>query len=235
MWRRVALARTEISEERIASIIRMERISAQVTATVVPSSLILSTLMMEAMFFRNVGSCESHTASHPRRRHSSRFWLVYERVTPRCKVALTESRYEISPYELFPGRKLIIRAVTASDVVMSLVVSCWGGSGLVENPWTAGLTLNQWSMDLDAVHMFVTRWHTHTVIAARSVGELMTYGCNWWLKISGVDLWHQTGDRNRRKERTVITEGERCWDVYYWIETQGVAVLVWKYRKNRRT
>jgi hypothetical protein len=60
----VALARTDVSEERIASIIRMKIIielgttlavtrncylQLLVTATVVPSALILSVLMMEAM------------------------------------------------------------------------------------------------------------------------------------------------------------------------------------------
>jgi hypothetical protein len=53
MWRRVTLVRTDVSEERIASI-RAKRISAGVhqllvTANVVPSSLILFTLMMEAI------------------------------------------------------------------------------------------------------------------------------------------------------------------------------------------
>jgi hypothetical protein len=49
-WRRLALVRTDVSEERIISIIRVERISEVVstvlqllvTANVVPSSLILS-------------------------------------------------------------------------------------------------------------------------------------------------------------------------------------------------
>jgi hypothetical protein len=73
MWRRVALVRTDVSDERIASITMMERISKLgatltassnwttlrgntfnvfrllVTANVVPTSLILYTLMMEAI------------------------------------------------------------------------------------------------------------------------------------------------------------------------------------------
>jgi hypothetical protein len=66
MWRRVALGRTEVLEERIASIIRVRRISELettlavtsncsnvlqliATANTVPSYLILSTLMMEAI------------------------------------------------------------------------------------------------------------------------------------------------------------------------------------------
>jgi hypothetical protein len=48
MLRRVALVRTEVSHELIASIIRM-RIIGELGTTVVPASLILLTLMMEAM------------------------------------------------------------------------------------------------------------------------------------------------------------------------------------------
>jgi hypothetical protein len=48
MWRRVALVGTDVSEERIAWIIRVTRINAIVTANSVPGSLIL-TLMMEAI------------------------------------------------------------------------------------------------------------------------------------------------------------------------------------------
>jgi hypothetical protein len=43
----VALVRTDVSEERIASIIRVNKLL--VIANVVPSSLILSTLMIEVM------------------------------------------------------------------------------------------------------------------------------------------------------------------------------------------
>jgi hypothetical protein len=60
MRRRVALARTDILVERITSIIRVKRISELETTTIavtgklldsanVPSSLILFTLMMEAI------------------------------------------------------------------------------------------------------------------------------------------------------------------------------------------
>jgi hypothetical protein len=58
----MALARRAVSE-RIASIIRMKRISELVAIIDVPSSLILSTLMMEEIrSFENVGSYTSHTA-----------------------------------------------------------------------------------------------------------------------------------------------------------------------------
>jgi hypothetical protein len=82
MLRRVALVRTDVSEERKASI-RVTRIGELgstpavtsnrctlrrnvrrllVTASVVPSSPILVTWMKEAKFLRNVGSYKSHAA-----------------------------------------------------------------------------------------------------------------------------------------------------------------------------
>jgi hypothetical protein len=67
MLRRVALVRTDVSEECIASIIREKRISELGTLAAllpVPSSLILVTLMMEAL-------CSSETSVITRvtRRH----------------------------------------------------------------------------------------------------------------------------------------------------------------------
>jgi hypothetical protein len=50
MLRRVALIRTDVSEEPSASFIRVTRVRwSLVMANVVPSSLILVTLMMEAL------------------------------------------------------------------------------------------------------------------------------------------------------------------------------------------
>jgi hypothetical protein len=49
MLRRVALVRTDVSEEPSASFIRVTRISELVAACVVPSSPILVTLMKEAL------------------------------------------------------------------------------------------------------------------------------------------------------------------------------------------
>jgi hypothetical protein len=83
MLRHVALVRTDVLEKLSASFIKVTRIGELgtmlavpvrqllVTASVVPSSLILVTLMKDAKFLRNVGSYKSHTAWHPRRRHSS--------------------------------------------------------------------------------------------------------------------------------------------------------------------
>jgi hypothetical protein len=47
----VALVRTDFSEERIASITRVEKISELVTANAVPRSLILCILVMESIIF----------------------------------------------------------------------------------------------------------------------------------------------------------------------------------------
>jgi hypothetical protein len=47
MLRRVTLVRTDVSEDHIASIIRVERISELVTTNFFPSSLILLSLTME--------------------------------------------------------------------------------------------------------------------------------------------------------------------------------------------
>jgi hypothetical protein len=58
-------------DETIASIIRV--LQFLVPANIVPTSLILFALMMEATFIRNIGSYKSHAASH-HRRHNSSAW-----------------------------------------------------------------------------------------------------------------------------------------------------------------
>jgi hypothetical protein len=58
MWRRVALWRTDVSEERIASII-------------IVTIGVLGTMLA---VISNVGIYKSHMASHPRIRYSSRAW-----------------------------------------------------------------------------------------------------------------------------------------------------------------
>jgi hypothetical protein len=63
MWRPVAFVRTEVSEELIASNIKMERISELGTTLAVTSSR--STLRITWFF------AVWYKASHPRRRHSS--------------------------------------------------------------------------------------------------------------------------------------------------------------------
>jgi hypothetical protein len=74
-WHHVALFRTDILEEGIASIIKMERIievrafshsvaQLLVTANIVPSSLILSTLMMEAVHSSETSVLTRVTSRH---------------------------------------------------------------------------------------------------------------------------------------------------------------------------
>jgi hypothetical protein len=77
MRRRGAVVRTDISENHVASIIRVERIRELRTTLAIYSKW--STLRISSQradgggdtFIRIFGSYKSHTASHPRRRHSS--------------------------------------------------------------------------------------------------------------------------------------------------------------------
>jgi hypothetical protein len=64
----VALVRTEVSEEKVASIIRVTRIGEPGTTLVVASNR--STLRSDT-FLRNVGSYENHMAQHRRNQHFS--------------------------------------------------------------------------------------------------------------------------------------------------------------------
>jgi hypothetical protein len=68
MWRRVYLVWTDVSEERIASIFRVEKSESE------GRWLVRGFFSHEDegdTFFRNVGSYKIYTAPHPRRRHSS--------------------------------------------------------------------------------------------------------------------------------------------------------------------
>jgi hypothetical protein len=62
MWRRIDLVWTDVSEERIASIFRVEKPESEEPAWAGGS---------RRMFLRNVGSHKIYTAPHPRRRYSS--------------------------------------------------------------------------------------------------------------------------------------------------------------------
>jgi hypothetical protein len=71
MLRRVGLVITDVSEELCISIISVTRIGELgTTLAVVPSSQSCHPDDEVAKFLRNVGSYKSHTAQHPRRRHS---------------------------------------------------------------------------------------------------------------------------------------------------------------------
>jgi hypothetical protein len=66
MWRRVYIVWTDISEERISSIFRVQKSASEEPAWAgdYPEDA-------GDTFFRNVGSHKIYTAPHPRRRHSS--------------------------------------------------------------------------------------------------------------------------------------------------------------------
>jgi hypothetical protein len=71
MLRRVALVRTDVSEEPSASIIRVIRIGELGTTLAGTSNRRKLRRKSLSTFLRNVGSYKSHTAQQPRRRHSS--------------------------------------------------------------------------------------------------------------------------------------------------------------------
>jgi lipopolysaccharide/colanic/teichoic acid biosynthesis glycosyltransferase len=66
----VVLLRTDVSEDLCASIIRVTRIGELGTLSVTSNR---RTLRRKINLLRNVGCCKSHSAQHPRRRHSSFF------------------------------------------------------------------------------------------------------------------------------------------------------------------
>jgi hypothetical protein len=70
MWRLVDILLTDVSEERIASIFRVEEIHSYLL-TIVDLSWISSTLKMEAIRSSETSVKNIYTAPHPRRRHSS--------------------------------------------------------------------------------------------------------------------------------------------------------------------
>jgi hypothetical protein len=76
MWRRVAIVRGNVSEGRIASIIRVKRISELGTVLAVTILTFLARRFFHPddrgnTFLRNVSSYNSYTTSHPKRRHFS--------------------------------------------------------------------------------------------------------------------------------------------------------------------
>jgi hypothetical protein len=130
MLRRVALVRTDVSEERIASVIRVTRIGElgtlavtnnRRTVNVVPSSLILFSLMMDAILSSdNVGSYKSHMASHPRRRHSSCGAYICPLVTYHqglnCRIHFSTRAFQICSFIVPQQIILYIR--------MHIILSC---------------------------------------------------------------------------------------------------------------
>jgi hypothetical protein len=76
MWLRVGLIYIDVSEERVASIFRAERITRARTLSAINSpTFILSRYSVYSedgneAILRNVGFYKAHTATHLRRRHS---------------------------------------------------------------------------------------------------------------------------------------------------------------------
>jgi hypothetical protein len=70
MLRRVALVRTDVSEEPSASLIRVTRIG-ELGRTLAATSNRRTLRRNTWYILQNVGSYKSHTAQHPRRHHSS--------------------------------------------------------------------------------------------------------------------------------------------------------------------
>jgi hypothetical protein len=68
IWRRMALARTDVSKELVFLCTVLQLI---VTANVVPRSLIIHTHNGADTYDQKADSYKTHTASHLRRRHSS--------------------------------------------------------------------------------------------------------------------------------------------------------------------
>jgi hypothetical protein len=69
MWSRVNFVSIDLSEECVTSIYRVEIIRELGTTLGVTSSFHLEDVGNK--FLRNIGSNKTHTAPHPRRRHSS--------------------------------------------------------------------------------------------------------------------------------------------------------------------
>jgi hypothetical protein len=84
MWQRLALARTNVSKELIASIIRVKLVSKLVTALAVTSWRTLFTLTIEGTCsFETEFTYKSHTASLLRRWNSSQFGVLFKILTLR--------------------------------------------------------------------------------------------------------------------------------------------------------
>jgi hypothetical protein len=72
MWRRVDFVGTDVPEEHIASVFRVEKISDLGVLALISSFRLSDSFHPDDggdTFLRNVGSYNSHTKSHPRRLH----------------------------------------------------------------------------------------------------------------------------------------------------------------------
>jgi hypothetical protein len=128
MLGRVALVRTEVSEELSASFIRLTKISELGTTLAVTSNrrTLLQTCSQltdschpddgGAMFLRNVGSYKSHTGSHPGRRHSS------------CVVTPADAKCDdhvLSTYKIKADRDICVVCTVSGTPLWKLLVRLW--------------------------------------------------------------------------------------------------------------
>jgi sensor domain CHASE-containing protein len=97
MLRRVALVGTDVSEERIASIIRVKRMNdleKLVTVNVLPTSLIIFILMIEA-----IRSSESSVLTRATRRHIKEDSIIRLSFLPNINSNVLEARINFPHYE----------------------------------------------------------------------------------------------------------------------------------------
>jgi hypothetical protein len=90
----VLLARTDVSEQLIASMIRVQGVSELGTSLAIVFNYRWCSKLPDsphrddggAMFLRNVRSYKTHTASHSRRRHSSNFPFIGSLLNPNLTI-----------------------------------------------------------------------------------------------------------------------------------------------------
>jgi hypothetical protein len=133
MWRRVDLVWTDASEERIASIFRVEKSASEKPAWAGGQQLTTYTRWFLARrffypedwgdrFLWNVGSHIIYTTPHPRSRHSS-IWIF----------VLSWDMPEIQNVHACKGRRRVCLLGTESDDPRSIAYSCTGSCRNVSN------------------------------------------------------------------------------------------------------
>jgi hypothetical protein len=131
MWCRVGLVRTGVSKERVVSIFRVKKFASEEKSTARGS---FSPEDGGDTFLRNVGSHETHTAPHPRRRHSSYLPLCKSQILQRpVRFIFAEILCSVGTVER--PQKLIPRDTNVSSFEICF---CLSGQTLQDNsktPW----------------------------------------------------------------------------------------------------